>query len=196
MTRSRQTADWGSRAGLAKIVPSSVAVGSGTGSSDTLGTVTFSGASSISLNSCLSSTYSNYRIILNITSFSANNYPMLRLRSGTTDNSSTNYNAAFIERASTNATVSGYAGSSSTGFQLGYTVNNGNFNVLDLFSPFETDYTGYFNLSTSKNATVSSPNYVEYKAGTMSVTTSYDGLSIVAGSGTLTGTLSIYGYTK
>ena len=121
---------------------------------------------------------------------------MLRLRSGTTDNSSTNYNAAFIERASTNATVSGYAGSSSTGFQLGYTVNNGNFNVLDLFSPFETDYTGYFNLSTSKNATVSSPNYVEYKAGTMSVTTSYDGLSIVAGSGTLTGTLSIYGYTK
>jgi hypothetical protein len=32
MTRSRQTADWGSRAGLAKIVPSSVAVGSGTGS--------------------------------------------------------------------------------------------------------------------------------------------------------------------
>ena len=66
MTRSRQTADWGSRAGLAKIVPSSVAVGSGTGSANSLGTVTFSGASSVSLNGCFSSTYDNYRLMLNI----------------------------------------------------------------------------------------------------------------------------------
>jgi hypothetical protein len=180
--------------GMKLVVPTSVAVGSGSGSVSTQGTVTFSGASSISLNSCFSANYSNYKMILNITSFSANNYPVLRLRSGTTDNSSTNYNAAFIERASTGTTVTGYAGSSSTGFQLGYTVNNGSFNTLELFSPFETDYTGYFNLSTSKNATVSSPNYVEYKAGTMSVTTPYDGCSIVAGSGTLTGTVRVYGY--
>jgi hypothetical protein len=64
MTRSRQTADWGSRAGLAKIVPSSVAVGSGTGSSDTTGKVTFSGASTVSLNGVFTSSYRNYKIIV------------------------------------------------------------------------------------------------------------------------------------
>ena len=64
MTRSRQTADWGSRAGLAKIVPTSVAVGSGTGSADSLGNVTFSGASSGSLNGCFTSTYDKYKILI------------------------------------------------------------------------------------------------------------------------------------
>ena len=64
MTRSRQTADWGSRAGLAKIVPSSVAVGSGSGSFDANGAISFTGASSISINGCFSATYDVYKVLI------------------------------------------------------------------------------------------------------------------------------------
>ena len=49
--------------GMKLVVPSSVAVGSGSGSVATQGTVTFSGASSVSINGCFSSTYDNYRIL-------------------------------------------------------------------------------------------------------------------------------------
>jgi len=144
--------------GMKMIVPSSVAVGSGSGSIATQGTVSFSSASSISLNSCFSSTYDSYKIMF------------------------------------TNTTVTGYAGSSSTSFQLGYCLTAGASNTVDLFSPFATDYTSYLMTGTTKNATVSSANYGEWKNGGTSVTTSYDGFSIIAGSGTLTGTIRVYGY--
>jgi hypothetical protein len=180
--------------GMKMIVPTSVAVGSGSGSIATQGTVSFSSASSISLNSCFSSTYDSYKIMFNVTSASANNYPILRLRASGTDNSSSNYNFGIIERNTTNTTVTGYTGSSSTSFQLGYCLTAGASNTVDLFSPFATDYTSYLMTGTTKNATVSSANYGEWKNGGTSVTTSYDGFSIIAGSGTLTGTIRIYGY--
>ena len=49
-------------------------------------------------------------------------------------------------------------------------------------------------IGTTKNATVSSANYVEWKNGGMSVTTSYDGFSIIPSTGNITGTIRIYGY--
>jgi hypothetical protein len=50
--------------GMRLIVPTSVAVGSGSGSVSTQGAVTFSGASSVSVNECFNSTYTAYKIIL------------------------------------------------------------------------------------------------------------------------------------
>jgi len=192
MTRSRQTADWGSRAGLAKIVPSSVAVGSGTGSATALGTVTFSGASSVSLNSVFSSTYDNYKILINITSNSTGFDPLhLRMRSGTTDNSSGNYKwhqRYFAYGGSGgDGTVTSYSSfavgsidaASSTGLKA----------TVDLIGPFLTNNTSFFSLHTQFN-------YGFYETGIMTVTTSYDGFSLVPNSGNITGTVSVYGYTQ
>jgi hypothetical protein len=83
MTRSRQTADWGSRAGLAKIVPTSVTVGSGSGSASALGTVTFSGCSSVSLNGVFSSAYNNYKVLVNVNSIDSTGTNIIYLRFGT-----------------------------------------------------------------------------------------------------------------
>jgi hypothetical protein len=182
--------------GLVQIVPTSIAATGGSGSVSTTGAVSFTSASAISLNSCFTSTYDNYKIMFNVTSASSNNYPILRLRASGTDNSSSNYNFGIIERNTTNTTVTGYAGNSSTSFQLGYCLTAGASNTVDLFSPFATDYTSYLMTGTTKNATVSSANYGEWKNGGTSVTTSYDGFSIIAGSGTITGTVQIYGYKK
>jgi len=52
--------------GTRLIIPSSVAVGSGSGSVSTSGTVTFSGASSVSINDVFSATYDTYQIVTDL----------------------------------------------------------------------------------------------------------------------------------
>jgi hypothetical protein len=52
--------------GLTQIIPTSVSVGSGSGTVSAGGAVTFSGATSISLNGAFTSTYQNYRLLIYI----------------------------------------------------------------------------------------------------------------------------------
>ena len=199
MTRSRQTADWGSRAGLAKIVPSSVAVGSGTGSADSLGTVTFNGVSSLSLNGIFSSTYSNYRIIIMFDSSAASAEFDMRMRVSGTDNTSANYVFARYGALGTNQTFS--AATSQTSLQTFFrlvpvsgTYSTGS--VIDIIAPFDSSYsTSIFNQGGYMDA-LASNWYMGNMGGIMSVTTSYDGFTVYPSSGTLTGTVSVYGYTK
>ena len=187
MTRSRQTADWGSRAGLAKIVPSSVAVGSGTGSASTTGLVTFSGASSVSLNGCFSSTYTNYRIVGQLGVSSAQDY-YFRLRAGTTDNNSNSYRIGryYVGQESslgagsqnnTTATevVIGTLGTPKTSF------------FIEIANPQQTDYT--------TSLSISSGYYAQWVNGSFIANTSFDGITIFSGSGgTMSGTVSVLGY--
>jgi hypothetical protein len=190
MTRSRQTADWGSRAGLAKIVPSSVAVGSGTGSADTLGTVTFSGASSVSLNNAFNTTYNNYKIFVNISSASTTDTFRLRLRASGTDNSSSNYVISGVVRYTDNGEVA-QGNSGTTSFQLGRFHTTGGWAESLIINPFETLETKYYARGTRRPATTPE---AEWSGGNTTVTTSYDGFTVLASSGNITGTVLIYGY--
>jgi hypothetical protein len=196
MTRSRQTADWGSRAGLAKIVPSSVAVGSGTGSADSLGNVTFSGASSLSLNGCFTSVYDNYRVMFTLSSVSANNGMNFRLRASGTDSSATDYYAGgFINRANS-ATISSQNIGAGTTFELGPsgTAHPSNRCIIDFLNPFSSLYTGV-HISTAGFDSGTS-HYGRYVAGNFIATTSFDGFTIYPTTGNITGTIRVYGYTN
>jgi hypothetical protein len=177
--------------GMRLIVPTSVAVGSGTGSANAAGFVTFSGASSVSLNGVFSSTYDNYRIVVNVTSSSTNFDPLwLRMRSGTTDNSSSNYRwqqryFAYGGSGGDGTTTTG------TGFALA-SVDTGTTSIgmkasADVIGPFITSNTSYSYQGTQYN-------YGFYGNGIMTVSTSYDGCSIVPNSGNVTGTIGVYGY--
>lgn len=199
MTRSRQTADWGSRAGLAKIVPSSVAVGSGTGSADSLGTVTFTTVSSVSLNGVFSSTYTNYRIVVMLDASAASAEFDMRMRVSGSDNSSANYTwTRYGSVGSNGAYSSAYSGTSlSTFFRLvpiSGTYSTGA--VIDVIAPFDSSYnTSVFNQGGYMD-TVTGNWFMGNMGGIMSVTTSYDGFTIFPNTGNLTGTVSVYGYTK
>jgi hypothetical protein len=191
MTRSRQTADWGSRAGLAKIVPSSVAVGSGTGSSDSLGNVTFSGCSSVSLNDVFSSTYDQYKINLTLT-YGGTATLQFRFRVSNADNSS---GVHFTERMLANNTTISAAlvDSSATLFTLD---NDGSGGRGD----------GIIDITTSPFASnIKQLGSTFYKGGTPVVringhlfnsTTSFTGFTFIASASTISGTISVYGYTK
>jgi hypothetical protein len=192
MTRSRQTADWGSRAGLAKIVPSSVAVGSGTGSASALGTVTFTGASSVSLNSVFSSAYENYRILINITTATAaTDLQMQLLASGTP--LAANYNSGYwYKQLGAGAFLSSYQSALST-WLIGGVANSsttGDIVIIELSNPFASKYKSYFANATRHD------DYVWSVGGKNNTITSYDGLRILVGSGALSGTVSVYGYTQ
>ena len=76
--------------GLAPIIPTSVAVGSGTGSVGATGLITFSGVSSVSINGCFTSAYTNYRVVARYTNASTLSALYCRLRASGT-NATNNY---------------------------------------------------------------------------------------------------------
>jgi hypothetical protein len=191
MTRSRQTADWGSRAGLAKIVPSSVAVGSGTGSASTTGLVTVSGCSSVSVNGCFSATYTNYRIVMNIVGSTATDL-RFKLRAAGSDNSASYYwlNTGFRDTGGSYQV--GTAGDSSASINQIATQLRQQI-VLDICRPFEAQETSITGKSVGQDNTsgIFLNPYMFHASNT-----SFDGLSLIPSSGTITGSFSIYGYNN
>ena len=191
MTRSRQTADWGSRAGLAKIVPSSVAVGSGTGSASTTGLVTFSAVSSVSLNGCFSSAYTNYSVIIEGTR-STNSTVYARYRASGTDNTSATYGNAIIKNSGGTPTVSATATNDAQIDFLGASDSQSYYINMSINNPFTTSST--LSISSATNGLYSTQQLVGNNWNRKADSTSYDGLTIYPSTGTISGTISVLGY--
>jgi hypothetical protein len=173
------------------VVPISVAVGSGSGSVDTNGAVTFSAASSISLNGAFTSTYDHYRIILNISTNSAGGYLNLRLRASNADLTTSDYFSAVIQAAFGSTALGNDNGgnSQSTWNRFGYLDSSLPANIqTDLSSPYLSQYSFFTNYNTRTGYGHQSAGGV-YKA-----TTPADGITIYPASGTITGTVRVYGY--
>jgi hypothetical protein len=190
MTRSRQTADWGSRAGLAKIVPSSVAVGSGTGSSDALGNVTFSGASSVSLNGVFNATYNFYKVLVSGVS-SGDVSLSLRLRTSGTDNTTANYrhSGTFTNNAVGPSRTSAVG---ATSMEIGTTGDGGFSDELTFFYPFNTTYNTF--IHSNNLAYYGTDQDTRFNNGIFVGTTQFDSTTIYPASGTFTGTLTVLGF--
>ena len=153
---------------------------------------TFASSSSIIFNNCFSSSYDNYQIRLeNITGTVGANF-LMRLRSSGTS-SSTNYVTQKIE--STGTSVSANGSLSSTAFVALQTTSNSSNSVVDLFGPFLLRPTTGTGLAGYNQAAASSI-YVVINAFGHSISSSYDSLEFVGSSGTISGTIRIYGYRK
>lgn len=147
---------------------------------------TFSAQTTISFNNCFTSTYENYRLLISGT-FSTSSLDMwLRFRSGGVDNSTSNYVTVtgLITGASTY--VAQYAASSSRiqtyttnsftdGFLVDWTIGRPQLNT-------KTEVTGF----TSRGG-------MEWQGGSYVAAASFDGFSLIFGSG-FTGTVRLYGY--
>jgi hypothetical protein len=156
-------------------------------------TVTDTGVASISLGSdadpLFSSEYDNYKVIISGSNSSSAN-PAFRLRANTTDASAANYvnqntqsTGSTVDAAvATTASFSLTAGSG-TGLKTA---------ALEIVSPFLSSKTSF--LVHSMNET--GPHNVT-RSGYHSLTNSYNGLTLLIASGTLTNaTVSVYGYRK
>jgi hypothetical protein len=155
-----------------------------------ISTTTLSAVSSQSINSVFNSTYTNYLILFNITSASANSGSILmRLRASGTDATASNYfYGGFINY---NGTVNNNYGTT-TYWKIGNNQTGGKgAAVINLFAP---------NLASNTQATILISEFgdtAEHYSGNHSVNTAYDGVTIyTSDSTTITGAVSIYGYSK
>ena len=150
---------------------------------------TFSASTAVNVNSCFSSTYDNYRILVKVTGASVvNGEVRLRLRSGTTDNTTANYNSQRLYAQGTS--VGGSATTNQTSSVMGPQNTALSWNITDMASPFLAENTLY--------ATVAMYNQtnIDNWAGAHKVASSFDGFTMFPDSGNITGEVWVYGYAK
>ena len=181
--------------GLKNVIPTSVTVGSGSGSANSVGQVSFFGASSVSLNNVFSTTYDNYAIKINlepITTTAQN--VLLRLRTGSDDSGANYYQSGFFNSSSSSAFV-GEANTGQTSFATTYvTTTAGHYATsnIELFAPNLAKPTMF----QSFNLRQEGANSVQlYRLGGLNTTTQYTGFTIFVTT-TMTGTVSVYGFNK
>jgi hypothetical protein len=182
----------GAAPGLKLLVPTSVTVGSGTASIGTAGQVTFTGASSVSLNGVFSSTYDNYRLLMSISSSSTNLSVNLRFRVGGTSASGSNYSSNGSNSASTTLSNVNLNATSLFLFDVYSTIAQFSETSCDILVPALTQYTRFNFQSYGENS--SGQNVARSISGVHDVATAYDGIEIFTSTGNITGTVSVYGY--
>ena len=187
-------------AGIVQLIPTSVNVGSGSSSINGNGQITFSGVSSVSLNGVFSNNYDNYKVVISGVTQSSSAAlwdTNIRLRSSGTDASGNNYTFQMSRVYGEAGTgVNAQYGATATYWYLG-SQNTGTgatdgFFSLEFCNPFLSKSTELlFNVINFQSDT----NRI-YKAGgaTHSVTSPYDGFTFYPSGGTLSGTMTIYGY--
>jgi hypothetical protein len=152
-----------------------------------LNTTSFSAVSSQSINDVFSTTYNNYKLIfVGVCSTAAG----LRFRGRVSgaDNSTSNYFNQVVK--GNNTTVEASRESSQTSSDIGEMGTNTSSISLDIFSPFLTAKTQISGLNEV------GLNVIVMRSGGFNDTTSFTGFTVFPASGTITGTITIYGYNK
>jgi hypothetical protein len=182
---------WIGVGGLVPMVPTSVAVGSGTGTANALGQVTFSGASSVSLNGVFTSAYRNYKMVCQYT-VSTSTDTRLRLRAAGSDNSTASSYVTQSNISSNNTVSPDDATNTSAAINFNATTTLTNVVTEEFFNPQIAAATVF--IGSAMNNT--NGGYFTLSGGTHNETVSYDGFTLFGASGTMSGTISVYGYNQ
>ena len=160
---------------------------------------TFTTATSVSLpNSTFTSTYANYRFILSLTAVTADSDFTLRFRAGGTDDSTSNYDTAFLglrnDGTASNSTAA--AGSSILVGESDATTGDIYTIVLDVIRPqlsVPTNVYGtYYFLDKASTA-----RFMRVGVGGFRNTTAFDALSFISSTASsLSGNYRVYGYAN
>ena len=194
---------YGSTSGYTELAPPAVApdgvlsLPTGTGTLATQASVglvkivdqSFTAVSSVSVNNCFTSAYENYRITI-VGTGSADQGMNLRYRASGADDSGANYRRQALGADST--TVYGDRATGTTFALVGnFTPDRGSL-AMDVFSPNLAVNTTHFSHITARGG--GALINMQILNGALSTSTQYDGFTIYPASGTITGTLRVYGY--
>jgi|688.fasta_scaffold171749_2 hypothetical protein len=176
--------------GLNLIIPSTIANTSGTASIGTNGTVSFSGATTVSLNDVFSSTYMNYKIIINAIG-SAGNTVALRYRVSGSDNSTSNYSNQSADAGGSSFSAGRTTGGTNTPIIVLRSAESASADA-NVYNPFVTEET----ILQSNTFDPDSSGIWRVFNGLFGATTSFTGFSLISSNGTMAGTVSVYGFNK
>lgn len=151
-------------------------------------TSSFSAASAVNVNNCFSSTYTNYLIQFKLAVTTGTVDIYYKERSGGVDDSDFYYYGAT--KVTNGGTVTGSGGANVTAFTICNTSTDGYGSII-VYSPNVATNT-YYDWKTMDF----SPNIVSGGGLHASTPTTCDGFSIIPASSTITGTVSVYGYSK
>lgn len=156
----------------------------------------FSAASAVNVNNCFSSTYDNYRVAVRVTAATADGYAQLRMRAAGTD-ATTAYHTAIPTMTDAGAATNPiYASNAGILYlsELDTTADPDAASVVEVFSPALAART-LFTIGSSYF--LRSGGFLAGLGGGIHKTaTAYDGFTLLASAGAITGTLSVYGYRK
>jgi hypothetical protein len=143
--------------------------------------VTLTGVTNVSLNGVFTSTYENYQIIIKVIGTTVDNFN-LRLRASGTDASGSDYRVADLGATTTTGTTSYRPGAVATVFP-----SPGHIEVYSPQLAVRTGFTSHVSVGASGGVT----GYVV--VGNHDLATAYDGFTIIAAGGNITGTIRVYG---
>lgn len=161
---------------------------------DLITTQSFTAVSSVSINNCFSGDYDNYLVLVSFTAFSTTLTASLKMRAGGTDTSA-NYNRYVMFGTGAAAGSTQNIGAASwTLITSDATYAPYNRASIDLFSP---------NANVKTTATYQIPGvesggvtYTIHGGLFHAVDTVFDGLTLLASTGNMSGAVSVYGYKK
>lgn len=151
-------------------------------------TSSFSAAASVSVNGCFTSTYENYRIVCYMTGSTTAIDINMRLRASSADATGANYTWQGLIAISGTVTGTGTAGD--TGMLVTRNLNTSPAPLL-------------MEIQRPQIAAPTTGIWESWRAGdtyrtahgfSHSLSTAYDGFSLIASTGTITGTVRVYGY--
>jgi hypothetical protein len=172
-------------AGMDLIVPTSVTGGTYSAS----GAISFSAATAVNVNGCFTSAYQNYLVIIKA-DMSAADQTGFRLRLAGTDATGSNYKTSW--NVATDGGAEDFSSYASTGRTSGFVSASSSaytfFTSLEISAP-------QLAVPTLCLGKMVNTQVAQGTTGTIhNVSTAYDGFTLFAFSGNLTGTLRIYGY--
>jgi hypothetical protein len=136
-----------------------------------------------------SSTYDNYKVLVNLNSVSTTLNGQLRLRvSGTDDTSGFHYSSG-ISTIPTTTTISNWNYQGTTSF-IPFRAGGLSVSEINLFNPAKPITT----IVTYNSLTNFGDTQFNTGGGQHAVNTAYDGFSLIASTGNMTGTIEVYGY--
>lgn len=152
----------------------------------------FTTASTITLDNIFTSTFTNYKIIMNFVASTTANMN-LRVRAGGSSISTTTYNNVYL-LVTTATTTARQANTAELRWGTAETTRN--YYEITVASPQLAQAT----IIMSEGVLAEGANYTtmrqEYWRGVNTNATAYDGIELYPNGGTITGTYSIYGYGK
>jgi hypothetical protein len=175
--------------GLVPVNPASVNHSGGSVTVSTNGTINFTGVTSLTLNDVFTSTYRNYRLVLDFTSSANGANATLQFRNNLTTLTGTNYAAGFPYLATGTWVVTG-SGIGLTSTNLFVDTTEQNIVTADFLAPaiatLRTQFIGTF--GRVRNVGIITGGYTS--------AAETDGFVLTMSTGTFTGSLAVYGYTN
>ena len=153
----------------------------------------FSAVASFSADNVFTSNYTNYKIICRLTGTTGGTVS-LQLRTGGVA-ATTNYNFQRLSVSGGGTTATRTTASASFTVGAGSTGSFMESFFMELTGPQLAEATTINNLFTASDTSYAFPDFFQI-VGNHSTATSYDGFAITAATGTITGSYTVYGYSK